>query len=398
MPDNGIKYSPFQQVTLSFQPKGKGATISWNGADVDKIKTTFRSPYPSQNETLYTVIKALDAIQYPDYPINGPLFSSQEKDILIKLKLWQYDRVIPSISQAVGLSLYNGLGLGGTTALDIIRNKARAKGLITNYVLRFPEDAVELAALPWELLRDIGETILFEGHNHSMERYIDIDKPLKEPLPKGEKPHLLALLPSYNISEEIHKNEQLARLATWQKLRDLGLITFDEIYPLTRSKLYKYLHDRNFKPPDIVHYFGHGIYRDGVGYLFFNDDKDIEKVSMVSASSLKVILRDIRLIVLQACQSSMVDMEQGLLTGIAPALCVDNEAVLAMQLSVSIEAATSFTEVFYEDLLVKGRSLQEAVAEGRRTLFFVEGELVNWYVPTLYIRSHDQKPIYFIQT
>ena len=48
--------------------------------------------------------------------------------------------------------------------------------------------------------------------------------PVPAPLPPGEKPHILALSPAHNISDEVRQGERKARLATWDKLRDEGLL------------------------------------------------------------------------------------------------------------------------------------------------------------------------------
>jgi CHAT domain-containing protein len=109
------------------------------------------------------------------------------------------------------------------------------------------------------------------------------------------------------------------------------------------------------------------------------------------------VLGDVRLVVIHACQSAMVDDDGGLLTGVAPALSIVTGAVVAMQLTVRIEAATRFAEVFYEELLGTGCSLQEAVARGRQVLFTEEPDSASWYVPTLYIRSREPQPVYLLR-
>jgi hypothetical protein len=67
-----------------------------------------------------------------------------------------------------------------------------------------------------------------------------------------------------------------------------------------------------------------------------------------------------------------------------------------MQLTVRISAATRFSEVFYEEI-ARGRSLQAAIADARRSLYVTEGDGASWYVPTLYIRSREQKPVYLVE-
>jgi hypothetical protein len=103
------------------------------------------------------------------------------------------------------------------------------------------------------------------------------------------------------------------------------------------------------------------------------------------------------LVVIHACQSAMVDEDGALLTGIAPALSVVAGAVVAMQLTVRIASATRFAQIFYDQLLGRGRSLQEAVVRGRHVLFTETRDGASWYVPTLYIRSRDQQPVYLLR-
>jgi hypothetical protein len=288
------------------------------------------------------------------------------------------------------------LGVKGQQTLDEIRNQEIRQRAMTTYILRFPVDAVHLASLPWELLRDRhGFVLLGEGgQGNSFERYLDLDRALPEPLSGQAHPHLLALLPNYDITATTRTQEQQARLASWNRLRDQGFITFDEINLLTRQSLTEYLRKAPRKP-DIVHYFGHGMYSDGEGQLLF--DTDNGGYTMVSAEQLKQMLQGVRLIVLHACQSSAIRDDGSLLTGIGPALSVVADAVVAMQVSIHMNTATRFSELFYDELLVRRRSIQEAVAISRRSLFVEEKEVVSWYVPTLYVRGREQRPLHMLE-
>jgi hypothetical protein len=214
------------------------------------------------------------------------------------------------------------------------------------------------------------------------------------PLPSGQQLRLLALSPYSGIPEDIREKERTARRKTWDKLKAAGTIDYDEIAPLTMTALNDYLLDAPARP-DVIHYFGHGIYKNGKGYLQF-DNEDGER-DLVSAERLAAVLGDVRLIVIHACQSAMVDDAGGLLTGVAPALSIVSGAVVAIQLTVAIPAATRFSQVFYDQLLGKQRSLQEAVARGRQILFTEAADGASWYVPTLYIRGRDQQSIHLIQ-
>jgi hypothetical protein len=196
----------------------------------------------------------------------------------------------------------------------------------------------------------------------------------------------------------VRDNERAAREKSWYALKSQGLLNWDELSPVTAQILDDRM--RSGPTPDIIHYYGHGSYQDGQGYLVFDGAPESGQHELVSAQRLAALLGGIRLIVIHACQSAMVQHNQsqsGLLTGLAPALSAVSEAVVAMQLTVRISAATRFAEVFYAEL-ARGRSLQKAVADARRSLYVIESDGASWYVPTLYIRTREQKPLYFVHT
>jgi hypothetical protein len=224
-----------------------------------------------------------------------------------------------------------------------------------------------------------------------------LEEALSPPLPTGKQLHILALSPQAGIPQHVRDDERAARLQSWKALKERGLLDWDELSPVTTVSLYDRM--QHGPTPDIIHYYGHGIYRDGQGYLQFDSATIPGQYELVSTNRLSAILGGIRLIMIHACQSAMIDdaaNQKGLLTGIAPALSVISEAVVAMQLTVRISAATRFSEVFYKEL-ARGRSLQAAVAEARRSLYFIEDDGASWYVPTLYIRTREQGPVYLVQ-
>lgn len=388
-------------VTLDFHLDSAGASITWRSTLTGREQTPFNVPYDEQQ--LRLVIRALDVLQYPDYPIAATAaeeryfsFSLDEQQILQGVGLWQADRISTQAAAIVGQALFTALGSEGQRMSKALRNASSTQRSTTQYVLRFPREAISLAALPWELSWDIdrNQAILIRGNTiDSCERYIDIDMAIPPPLPGGQRPHLLALAPVYNIPDDIRQSERAARLETWERLQQDNKITYDEISPLTMRKLNNYLLKMPARP-DVIHFFGHGIYRNGKGYLLF--DTDAGGRDLVSAERLASVLGDVRLVVIHACQSAMIDTEGSLLTGVAPALSMETGAVVAMQLTVRIESAMRFSEVFYDELLSKGRSLQDSVARARQILYSESGDGSSWYVPTLYIRSRDPQPVYLV--
>ena len=382
------------QAELEFEIREDGANITWRAPIFGRRYTDFNPPYG--RATLPVVIKALDAVQYPNHPLEGPQFSQDEQATLAKLGLWQGERVRANAYKTIGLAIFDALGEDGQNAIDDVLNEAINQRRSINYILRFPREAVHLAALPWELISNQDQPVLLSRGTgiDSCERYLDIDRALPPSLPSSQQLHMLALLPSYGLPEEIRQEEHTARLASWARLRDGHRVTFDELGPVTMRVLDDYLRNAP-RRPDIIHFFGHGIYPDGEGYLMFDHEGDGKE--LVSASKLAAALGDVRLMVIHACQSAMIDEEGGLLTGVAPALSLVTGAVVAMQLTVRIDAATRFAEVFYDELLVRYRSLQQAVALGRQSLFSEFPVDSSWYVPTLYIRSREPRPFHLQQ-
>jgi hypothetical protein len=407
------------QVTMDVELAADGSYIHWHAPILGHRRTAFMAPYPPAD--LPTVIKALDAIQYPDHPTGGPQFTAGEQATLASYGLWLEGRVVLDAYHRAGMAIYDALGPEGRNALENVRAESIYQGLPVTYVLRFPRDGVPVAALPWEIMANQDGPILLSRGNHvdSCERYMDIDRALPPLLHAGRKPHLLAIAPIYGIPDDLYAREWQARHASWAALAQQDLITFDEPpnqlppadsgvdastfgptpsarTPLTVRLLDDYLrHPPGGRAPDIVHYFGHGVYRNGEGYLLFDDEHGGK--DLVSTQRLATMLGDVRLVTILACQSAMIDETGGLLTGIAPALSIVTGAVVAMQLSVRVEAATRFAEVFYDELLLQRRSIQDAVAEARRTLYVEEDDGVSWGVPTLYIRSREQRPLYLLQ-
>ncbi|MBC8076796.1 MAG: CHAT domain-containing protein [Chloroflexales bacterium] len=377
-----------QRVFMEFDISSGTPSITLRSSIIGARRIAFAPPY--NDATLPVVIRALDAAQG-----SAQDFSGDELALLEAHGLVVDGGLAPELHKRVGGAIYQALTAEGKGALEAVRNYSIDQNKPVSYVLRFPRESVNLAALPWEAMWDGDQAVLLARGDDvdSVERYMDIERALPQPVAPGQRLRILALSPQSRISPELRQTERAARLATWDKLKDAGVVTYDEISPLTVRALSDYM--RNNPPPDIIHYYGHGIYENGQGYLEFDDG--MSGAARISAQRLSAMLGSVRLIVLHACQTAMVTQRGGLLTGVAPALSIVTGAVVAMQLSVRIDAATRFSEVFYDELLRKRRSLQQAVAEGRQTLYFEEADGASWYVPTLYIRGREQKPVYLVQ-
>jgi len=380
-------------LTLRIVPQGKNAQVTWDCDEVGHYTSKFRPPYDTA--TLPLVIKALNAIQYPNHPSEGPTFEQAERDQLANLGLWQGDRVVVDIDRRVGRMLYDRLLTDDDAkiALSGVRNAAIANARPLTYLLRFPPDAVELAALPWELLHDSANPlVLSQGQLASFVRYLELEQALPPPYSPGKRLRILAIAPSADIPPQIRAEERQARNKAWAKLQDDGAVVLDELSPAMVSDLVDRI--QSGPPVDILHFYGHGRYRNGQGELLF--DSPGGGKAWIAANRLAALLGQTRLVMLHACKSAMVG-EAGLLTGVAPALTAAGvPLVVAMQLTVQMDAATRFAGIVYNDL-ARGRAIQEAVSRARQALFVESDDGASWYVPTLTIRSRNTGPMRLIQ-
>jgi hypothetical protein len=171
-----------------------------------------------------------------------------------------------------------------------------------------------------------------------------------------------------------------------------GVAKIEELNPATPSTFVDRI--QAGPPVDIVHFYGHGRYKDGQGELLFDDPSGGEY--WLRADRLGVLPPSMRLVLLHACQSSTIS-EEGLLTGVAPALSAAGvPAVVAMQLTIRIPVATRFAGIVYRSL-ARGDSVQRAVSLARQALYVEERDGVSWYVPTVTIRARDTGPMYLVQ-
>ena len=176
------------------------------------------------------------------------------------------------------------------------------------------------------------------------------------------------------------------------------------------------------KPYHAVHFDGHGTFgviteggsrpsdpnffkSESKGYVLF--EKDAGGADVVGAGDFAAALKEggVPLVILNACQSAKIETEDqaaGPEASVATRLLLDGAAsVVAMSYSVYVVAAAAFMAVFYEALFA-GKSVSEAVNEGRKALRLeknrlrpsLKGEipLQDWIVPVHYARSSLRLP------
>jgi hypothetical protein len=395
-------------LKILFSPAPSGAALRWE-ADVIGVRHS-RMALPYAAADLPLLLRALDVLQDPYYPLPWTgtqaaafSFSPPEQAQLADLGLWDpTGRVRIDAPRMVGRGLFRAITAdpSAARALGTARDHAAALDRPLSLHLCFQPAAVQLAALPWELLWDDSPAPLafsrFSGFY--CQRHLDLAQALPPPRPAGDSLRVLVVSPQADIPPELRQVERAARMAALDPLIASGRLHVDEISPATRPALLHYL--ETMPPPDIVHYYGHGAYTGSSGTLLL--DAADGQGAWTGTEAIAALFSQARLVLLHACQGALSLPEAPaqplpLLTGIAPALSAAGvPLVIAMQLSVRTEAATIFSAALYQGLAA-GQSVPAAMAAGRRALFVSEDDQLSWFVPVLYVRSRRIEPAYLEQ-
>lgn len=279
--------------------------------------------------------------------------------------------------------------LGSMLESSIRQVRVEGKGL--RLALRLDE-VPELAKLPWESMGDAMSGGVFNGRlDFLVGRTLNVVK-ARKPLfgQTAQKLRLLGLLPRPEGQDE------LSGVDEWQKLEELlvdhletGVLDARRIDPPTLQELGAQIDQA---PCHILHVVAHGepgsVGKGGVIHLENAEGKSdpIAGVQFIQALTSRELPR---LVVLNSCygaMSSPTDAFDGL------AQCLLREgvlAVVAMRTAISDDAALTFAKRLYSQL-VRGRTIESALAEARRDLALGEHRS-EWATPVLYSRGENLK-------
>lgn len=245
--------------------------------------------------------------------------------------------------------------------------------------LRLPEDS-ELHVRPWEFLFDTESREFLAVREHTpLVRYLPVAQPIPPIMVEGPLRVLVALSsptdhPRLDIAREweILRNALEPSIAAGQlELRRVpSRCTFDNL----RDSLRHY-------GAHIFHFVGHGI----PGALVLEQDsgrgQEMEATHLRSAFPSGALPR---LIVLNSCSGAITQdvpfsgLAQGFLRQGVP-------AVVAMQASITDNAALIFTRYFYRDLVEIG-AVDTSLTEARLRMQ-ANGHPIEWGTPVLYMRA-----------
>ncbi|MDZ8241503.1 MAG: CHAT domain-containing protein [Nostoc sp. ChiQUE01a] len=374
----------------------------------------------------FTVVKILESTKF-----ERDNFSEDEQAWMVREQLLLSERNAfhPEYLPTIGRKLYHVTGNHIQQVIDAAVANAKRDRTWLHIRLRFPADDpkyLRLTDYPWELLHNSYDFLAHQRVTFS--RYIAYNSP-RPNLPTVENLHVLLISSSADENRtglrSLPDTEREAIAQGLQQAQNEGLIQLEHLAPPTWNALRtKLLERRNTAVPHVIHFDGHGFFGkrcnepgcrkvatakathcecgaplgEPQGYLVF--EKSDRSADYVSAKELGELLGNlerreppnlehgIALVVLSACQSGMSRVSETVFNGVAQKLIGQGiPAVVAMQYSVRVDAASAFSEYFYKSLGQK-EPLAIALRRGQSAMG-IEGN--QWYRPVLYLRWEDNE-------
>ncbi len=384
------------------------------------------SETPDAPDRRFTVVKVLESTKF-----NEKSFSQEEQAWMVReqLLLAEQSAFHPQCLATIGRRLYNVLGQRIQQVIETAVVDAKRDRTWLHIRLRFPADDpkdVRLTDYPWELLHNEYGFLAHQGVAFS--RYIAYRSP-RPHLPSVDR--LNVLLISSGAGDDrmdlkpLPSVERDAIAFELQQAQEQGVIQLEILEPPTWKTFRRRLLQRQTAAvPHVLHFDGHGFfgkrcneagcrkaYKQGTtqcecgatlaesqGYLVFEQSDGT--ADYISAQELGELLgnlerreqpnseQGIALVVLSGCRTGMSRLSESIFNGVAQNLIGRGiPAVVAMQYSISVRAASAFAEEFYYSLGQRD-SLVSALRQGQRAIG-IEGN--EWYRPVLYLRWEDNE-------
>ncbi|HBB30697.1 MAG TPA: CHAT domain-containing protein [Cyanobacteria bacterium UBA8803] len=379
-----------------------------------------------------TLIKALEVNEF-----RSSAFQREgEQEWMVEQELLTQDgeSFHPAMLDRIGQAMYESLFPVGGVRDVLQRAIAHAEDNSTQLHIQLEFNAEitkhsRLPDYPWELAHDRQKFLAH--HQVRFSRHIAHGATIPNLLPVQQLNVLLVSSAASDVENKLlplSKKEQKAVLRGLEKAQAEGHVRVDvlETASLNQLRIYLTEHQGN-QAPHVFHFDGHGFFgrrcnisscrtihgnlstekcqNCGValpepqGYLLFETQED--EPDYVSAKELGELLQKssfgndstqqrggVAVAVLSACKSSMALGGESVFNGVAQQLISHRiPAVVAMQYTIRVDAATQFSEQFYRSLGCKN-SLATAISQAQEAM---GGEGNQWYRPVLYLRWEDNE-------
>ncbi len=271
------------------------------------------------------------------------------------------------------------------------QTEAVARSANAKLRLRLRIEADSLASLPLEFAyRASGDYFLAQNPSTVFSRYLNLPLPPNRVRRREGPLHLLTIIANPSDQTPLNPDE-------WKNIikQALAVPIESEQIKMQTVKRATFKEIRNAllqQKPDIIQFVGHGIYREGKGYLALVEDKTDETWLVDDERFANILLGfddHLGLVSLATCESAKSDSPQGFL-GIAPKIVQRGvPAVVAMQYAVLVKTAESFLENFYTSISAR-KPVDWAVQWARNAISIEMGtDNREFATPVLYMRAED---------
>ncbi|MEA2415009.1 MAG: hypothetical protein QOI58_1666 [Thermoanaerobaculia bacterium] len=295
-------------------------------------------------------------------------------------------RLLPSDASVLeyGHRLYQALlSSAAQDVLDV------APGTAVRYQLLL-DDAGPLASERWELLHD-GREFVALRRGTSLARAVQL-KAAPPPVAEFTLPlRVLVTVSSPQGMENLDTGSERAALeAALGTLVVLGLVEL-HFAPdgrlETLRRLLRAAADTS-RPFHVWHFIGHGTHNPSTGTSALLMEDGARHVHRVGGDELGLLLRSygpLSTVILNCCHGGRGIASSHTAAPARAMVAAGVPTVVAMQSTIRDDAANMFAEELY-GALCDGRSIDEAVGEGRRRLYLSPGkERTEWGTPVLFV-------------
>jgi hypothetical protein len=269
---------------------------------------------------------------------------------------------------------------------------ARSEQMNQRLNLIFTSDNDWLAQQAWEFLYDPDRRTFLALEEVNFTRNVLTAIPAERILPRAVMRILVVVAQPLGLGALSVDEETDVIRSGFRRLLDAKLAEVELLLDATPELLHRTLEAAS-APFDILHFIGHGEYRENedCGYLIFENPEG--GVHELDSSTLRQIVcrRGIRLVCLNACETGSGGHED-FSRGVAQTLVAGGvPAVVANQYAVLDVSATAFTRHFYWALAL-GQSIGDAAREARVAVnYSISGEAIDWAVPVVFARNPTQQ-------
>ena len=362
--------------------------------ECDDFRVTFaRSGLDESGATSYRVDAVYTGGRTVTSTFTLPMSSTRLEELVVNLGRSGTREIAPTdltlvhadaekLGSELGTALFDDVI--GTSYTDAQRVAAASgKGLRLTLSLG---ETPELLSVPWELLYR-RPRFLASQRSTPIVRFLEVgDAP--HALPIDGPVRVLGVVASPTGLIPLDVEDERSRIASaLDSMIDRGLVELEWCDPATPRSLRHSLRDGTFH---ILHFVGHSDFNaSGDGTLYLLDEDGAP--SPVTDSVLTTLLGDqtsLRLVVLNSCKGARTTLTDPF-SGIATSLvALGLPAVVAMQFSISDDAAIVFAEELFTSLVGRQYPIDAAVSEARKAVFAEVSE-VEWATPVLFLRAAD---------